>query len=462
MFQGMNPIKQDQVSRFIIWVAHIVLFIALSIFVIEYNKVPYTDDWYYVDPLLMSSWEELVTWIFAPHAEHRIPIQKAAHLGLLYLSGYDFRVLIFFNLVVASITSALLVVTTRTYRGHQHWGDLIIPLVILSPWSMWLRMSFQFQFLSSIFFVSAYLYFIAKYTETDRKAYYNLGLLQLLLCSFTGINGLIFATVLSLGSFAFFFFDHQKLRIKSDKLQFIFAFVVLTGIILHWVFFQSSQVTGLSVDFQYVAEVFIKLIPSSMLLFATGSPALMSLIIIIPLMFVGWYFFSRTKGRRFTNLDLVLGIGVLSSLAVVLSIPVGRGAFHGGWRPDLIMHYGCLTVLLPILAWAVISSTLENKSLLVLGFLVVGFFGFVFISNYDTRFAYEESRVTMRQDVYKALNEEQDIDKIIDKHILQFWYKDEPWGREKVKRGITALRKYDYPIYKLEDSETRGPVVPRN
>ena len=202
---GGNRIKFIHITM---WAIHIVLFITLAVLVSEYNQVAYTDDWYYVAPLLMDSWEEFVTWILAPHAEHRIPIQKAIHFGLAYISGYDFRVLIFFNLVVASLTSMLLLSTARIYRGYQHWGDLIIPLVILSPWSMWLRMSFQLQFLLSIFFVSAFLYFISKYAEAGRKKHYNLGLLQLFLCAFTGVNGLIFATVSLLGAYSFFFFGN--------------------------------------------------------------------------------------------------------------------------------------------------------------------------------------------------------------------------------------------------------------
>ena len=67
----------------------------------------------------------------------------------------------------------------------------------------------------------------------------------------------------------------------------------------------------------------------------------------------------------------------------------------------------------------------------------------------------DDRPVDMR--VVLGRREEQDIDMVVDKYILQFWYKDESLGREKVKRGITTLRKYNYPIYRLEKNATRNP-----
>ncbi len=449
----MNTNLLHRSTKIVLYLVHFVLFFLLAIFVFYSRIYPYSDDWTYISPLEMESTKEFVSWVFVQHVDHRIPIQKVFHYLLAQFSGYDFRVLVFSNIIIALATSLILISIAKIYRGYHHWGDTIIPLIILSPvagYSLW---AFQFQFLSSIFFVSAAILFLCKYADTQQRHYLFLAFLQLFFCSFCGMNGVIFSTTLTIGLIFFL--------CKKNKLLFLLSAGVLVENALLWFLWTPSSASEGILSFQTIAEIFLKLLPSSMIVFMFNDSELKIGIIVILLTAVIYGFFKKWKGKELSFIDILLGLSLLASFAIVLSIATGRSKVQDGWNNVLAMHYGYLTVLLPIIAWICISKFFNARISLLVGIIGITIFGAAYKKNYSWRDEYVRSVFEKQNDIYSELKKNTNTKALVDKYALDLNWKDDEASKKGVVHGLSILRKHKIPIYTatIQIPYTLNPVV---
>jgi hypothetical protein len=95
------------------------------------SRLPYYDDWALV-PLLTGAEPLTPTALWAQYNEHRVPLPRLMLYALGKLSGFDFRAGMFFNVALLGGLSFLLLRTARRLRGHLHFADAFLPLLVLS------------------------------------------------------------------------------------------------------------------------------------------------------------------------------------------------------------------------------------------------------------------------------------------------------------------------------------------
>ena len=156
-----------------------------------FQPYPYADDWIYQTPLQYKSLHQYITWAFSQHVDHRIPVQLASNFLILRASGFDFRYLVGLNFALACLMTVLLLYIAQRYRGYQMFGDVIIPLTTLSFGAGYTIWGFQFQFLSSTFFLTLFIFCCVLFESSGRQVYLQAAAGSLLLCSLCGMNGLV-------------------------------------------------------------------------------------------------------------------------------------------------------------------------------------------------------------------------------------------------------------------------------
>lgn len=443
-----NPINSNFWSEKSLQVAHLLLFFLLGVFILNVRKYPYADDWAYVYPLYMNSKREFISWIFTQHVDHRIPIQKIIQFSLTQFSGYDFSVLIFFNLLVGLFTSLMLTATARLYRGYQHFGDLIIPLIILIPASGYSLWAFHLAFLSSIFCVSGAIYCWCKYDRSNHIAYFILALVFLFSCALCTMSGAIFSTVMTGGVLLSFLVQIWR-RQPVNRLLLSLLVLVLVENALVWLLWQPSSAVKGGTSWVGMMQIFLNLLPSSMFTYSLQHLAWKILIIVGLLGLAAYALYLSVRSHRYTFSDLVLALGILANLAVILSVAVGRSAALGGWNDALVVHYGNLTGLLPILTWLLISKHFNPKLTLVLASATLVVFLAAYQANYQWRVEYTDTSISRNQLIYQAFNQQPDVEKLVAQFALDFTLSGTPIEQREAVRCITTLRSLNYPVYRL-------------
>lgn len=124
------------------------------------RNVPYLDDWELVPQLTGQNPVDL-TWLFAQHNEHRIPLPRLLLLGLYRATGLDFRAGMFFNAIALAALALGMILAARAVRGRASLFDAVFPLLLLN-WGHWqnLLWSWQVQYICSTGLAGALLVLI--------------------------------------------------------------------------------------------------------------------------------------------------------------------------------------------------------------------------------------------------------------------------------------------------------------
>src|SRR5215470_16019209 len=82
----------DSFARIFVWGISLAMLVADLAFVVHFShSIPFQDDFEYTS-FFTEQERPTLSWLWARHAEHRVPLAKLAWLGVLKVSGYDFRV----------------------------------------------------------------------------------------------------------------------------------------------------------------------------------------------------------------------------------------------------------------------------------------------------------------------------------------------------------------------------------
>jgi hypothetical protein len=118
-------------APFIVWGVWTVWTLWGFLFVLHYTRnVPVGDDWEMV-PYIVKKEPLTLDYLWALHAEHRIPLPKLVTISLAWLAGGDIRSSLLFNISALSGLAAAFIWAARRVRGSTSYADMFFPLALL-------------------------------------------------------------------------------------------------------------------------------------------------------------------------------------------------------------------------------------------------------------------------------------------------------------------------------------------
>lgn len=130
-------------AAFVWLVWALMVWAALTVIARGGSRVPYWDDWALV-PVLTGHAPFDWHFLWTPHNEHRIPLPLSIQVGLLKLTGGDFRAGMYFNATLLALLAGLLVVAAARLRGNASYADAFLPVALLNP-GHWNTLVWGFQ-----------------------------------------------------------------------------------------------------------------------------------------------------------------------------------------------------------------------------------------------------------------------------------------------------------------------------
>jgi hypothetical protein len=170
---------------------------ALALFyqVAKYGvNLPKWDEWTNIVPVIDGQRPMSFGWLWTPQFGHRLALPLLVQVGLLRVSGDNFRAGMFFNAACLVVASFVVLLALRRARGGRtELADVTVPVLLLS-WThfdnvLW---PFQSQYLLAALFVCILLAVILAHGARMGRTAALAALVPLLLLPISGFNGLIF------------------------------------------------------------------------------------------------------------------------------------------------------------------------------------------------------------------------------------------------------------------------------
>ncbi len=204
-----------KLAPFFVWGVWALMLLAALTFVWSYgSNVPSWDDWDMV-PTFTGHQPVTLSWLWSQHNEHRVPLPRIISLGLYRFIAHDFRVGMYFNVLVMGILACSMIFAAKRLRGFNSYADAFFPLLLLN-WGQGLNFiwSWQLEFFTSTVLAGIVLLLIAlSGTELSRRTALGIGICQVLL-ALCGAHG-----VALLPAIAVWLCCSAVLIIRSDKAQ---------------------------------------------------------------------------------------------------------------------------------------------------------------------------------------------------------------------------------------------------
>ena len=404
---------------------------------------PYSDEWEYVDGLAKTSIFSNPEWFFIQHGDHFIPIQKFFQGSILTLTGFDFRVLIAANFLIACSIVFFILKIAKQYRGKLLFGDIFIPLCVLNFGSGFTQWGFEFQFLSSVFFTVLFLYFVMSSEKSRNQNLMGLAFFSLIACSLCGVNGLLVSSFIGVLFAIYFLIERIKKYHSRHYIQYLSLSILVFSNVLIWIYWIPSAASTLTPSFVKSFYFFRGLLNSSLVVYAFDNALWKSMV--IPLLFImaTIYFVRSIMTKAFSepvsNTSIALIGSLLATVFCMIGLSYGRSAYNSGWSSGLEMHYGFLTTLVPIISWILVSTS--SKWSLPLGFILFLVYANAFVVNANWRFQYLAESTSLNNKIQAEIADKSiSAYDIANKYIKQFYWQDTPDIKQNIANGIDILR----------------------
>lgn len=130
---GLDSTRMPRKSGVLVWVTWALSTALAATWVIRYGRhFPYSDDWQ-ITERLVGIRPFTIGWLWSPTTEvHRPLIPRLVIYVFARLSGGDFVLTIWLDLLLLSGTAALAIYVMRCVRGTTRLSDAIFPLLLLS------------------------------------------------------------------------------------------------------------------------------------------------------------------------------------------------------------------------------------------------------------------------------------------------------------------------------------------
>jgi hypothetical protein len=439
----------DWDSLLFVWAAwSTTLFGALRV-VYRGRKYPFADDW-----MLVRVWagEQPVTlsWLWAQHGNHRIPLVKLVFLALYNrFTSYDLRIGVLFNVVALATLAAGMILTVRRLRGYTAYSDAFFPLALLQWGLTAVWWNFGVHFVCWTVVATSFLLIVVRHEGRMSVEYALLGATCLLFLPMCGTIGLalvpgLAAWLLLVGALEW----QSENGSRQGALVAILGGAAAVGVALVYP-------VGLNFGSEYRSENFTLALRTGARFLSAGfsnafvaipnvpSQLIMPCLVLVSLGGLASAMRSRRSELR-RAMGLVFFLAAMGCLA--FAIGVGRGGLQrGGLRWDTGVfdyHYGLLAV--PFLSWAYLVwclyyhsrpvGRLVQMSLLVLMCVVFSLNLHAQSEPARLRDAEEQFEEDVRAGLPAPL--------LAERHLKLFWGEEHPdQGKAVVAKGLQWLRR---------------------
>jgi hypothetical protein len=420
-----------------------------TVFLPAAKSFPWSDEWFYLRAVDLHG-ISLVRWLFAPHVDHRIPLQKALHLWLLHCDAYDFRVLLAGNYLFACATALLGIRIARLYRGQLTIGDLAIPLMALNLGAGPAQWGFLFNPLSATLFLLGFVALAVSSERNARPAELSLALMSLLLCAWCGLNGLIYTTVLS--AILCVLFGWELWRRMPRRPVVVYLLVVASALesVALWALWTPTAASGTGASLSVIAKYFCRMVTSSVVLCQPNQGFWRwKFAIMAPLIVCGLFFgISGIRKEKLRSMsDIALTGAVAAAGLLMLAIAIGRSRYVP-WFPGLEVHYGYSTLAAPIAAWILVSNRLTRGWRVVTGVVLLVVFAHAYQSTWICRWKEVQASGGHIAAVQASIASTRDVKALVESNIADFFFVDDPSLRPEIESGIATLRRKGGYLYR--------------
>ncbi|MGO0999903.1 hypothetical protein [Lysobacter sp. CA196] len=440
----MNYASLEKAAPRLTLLATLGVFVALMFPLLK--SYPFSDDWSYLAVLPAGSLLTL-DWVFGLHNDHRIPIQKLLHYLLLKSSGGDFRLLMMLNMAFAAVTAYCWMQIACLMRdGRRSFGDAVIPLILLGGGFNAVSWGFSFQFVSSVAFVSLSAWFAIWYLRGLMHHGVEYAFICLTLCAWSGANGIISSGLLGA---ALVLLCAWELRRQSNTRRFArlssvaLWFLTLGGLIATW---RPSGATSQSENglAENLPPFVLGMSKSWMGVFAVplGTVKLIAALAILCVasllaLWLFWGSYRRRERHAFEHLVILAVLG--QTVATILVVAVSR-AVAQPWTPWLELHYGFLTTLIPLAAWAILSRHMPRRIERFASVVLIVFAGQMYYANTSWRIRSLREGYPKVAAAQAALLSSQDPSAAVNENMSEYYYLDNPDARKAITGAIPLLR----------------------
>lgn len=127
-----GPPPNDGAARTVVWAVWAgMLALFLWLYLPASSPIPLAEDWYTV-PLVTGQPVDLAAWLWEQNNEHRMPVARLLLVGVLKLSGGDYRAGGLLNMALLAGAAAALIRFARNVRGRTDVADAFFPLTLLN------------------------------------------------------------------------------------------------------------------------------------------------------------------------------------------------------------------------------------------------------------------------------------------------------------------------------------------
>jgi len=186
-------------ARWIVWSTWAAMTIAALWYVWRFGSdVPFWDEWNFVDPLTKTK-PVTLQWLWSVHNGHRLPLPRLVLLALYRISGADFRVGIYFNVIGLAAAAAVLIWASGRMRGGKaSVADAFFPLLLLN-WGHYENLLWSVQVIQvlPIICVCGLLAIIAAYGFAPIASAAALASVGIITLPLSGVAGLAYAPILA-------------------------------------------------------------------------------------------------------------------------------------------------------------------------------------------------------------------------------------------------------------------------
>src|SRR5271166_657979 len=412
------------------------------------KSFPFTDDWTYV-AVLGSGWRNVLRWVAAPHNDHRIPFIKIMQFATLKASGFDFRAVLVLNVVWGLCGALAMFGVARRFRGYSHFGDLIVPMILLNYAFGLFGWGFAAQYVMAVSSSAIFLYLFGKSIERGNSILEILSFCFLLVCALSGMNGLVVASVVSGGVFASCFLQQPSTTRTVARYASLVILLTCAAVYASWRP-SGASASPLSVPPGQIIDFAYHLSKSSFVVSAfIGAWWRSALVICLTLAAAGVTFGQLQRAHEAGSDDLftiAFYASFVGYIALAASIVAGRAA-RIPWVPGLETHYGYPVALIPIFAWLIISYSARPALRGMLAMILLGLYTHSFVESARWRLNYAWWSAGHYAEIAQLIRSDLAPSEITRRYMSDLWYVDTPEIRKDMEDNIVKLRAYGGPLY---------------
>jgi hypothetical protein len=315
----------------------VLLFAAALALVVGYGRdVPFYDELDLV-PILAGDQPVTAGWLWAVHNGHRLPLPRLLLLGLLRLTGNDFRAGMYFNVLALGALAFALIWTARCVRGRAAYADAFFPLVLLH-WghAQNLLWSWQVVLVLPVVLAGALLILLARRGVRFSLAEAGLAGACLLALPLCGVSGLAYVPALALwlGGVGVRQWLAEERRAHWPGV--VMAMLAAAALLLVALYFGDYQYAGYYRD---TWKSWVSLETAVQFLAAGFGPAgelfwpISGLVVLVLLLLAGGGLFSAFRRGRPVERPRAVGLIFFLAAVVCLAACVGTGRPGSGFAP---------------------------------------------------------------------------------------------------------------------------------